>query len=207
MLKKRIPLFIITVLTVFILLGSILLMISFLFYDKSNPRNRPNSYLTEVTVEVKKPVYDVYQFVKYKKPDIYKELYGMHDQFKILNADGLIEGAEIECIEGDDEDVIHHRYKVIKDVENKLIQYESKPSIIYDKETNKKVGKCDVYVYYDFVGIDKNRTILKQTVIIDMLNPFYKFIGDLIGHLSEDNDMWDKQFKGELETLKMYIER
>ncbi len=205
-MKKRIPLIIIGFISL-IVLGYAALMISSMFYDKSNPRNRPNSYLVEVEVEVKKPVQYVYRFVKYQKPELYKDLHGMHDQFKILNADGLVKGAEIECSEGDDEDLIYHRYRVTEDIENKLIQYESKPSIIYDQETKKKIGKCNVYVYYDFIKLDPDRTMLKQTVVIDMLNPLYKLIGDIIGKISGSRDIWDKQFQEELDSLKTYIEK
>ena len=179
-MRRRTATILITVVA-FLVLGFGALLVSSLVYDKSNPRNRPNSYLIEVSVEVHKPLEYVYEFVKYRKADIYTELTSMHDKFEILNADGLVEGAEIECIERDEDDVVHHRYVVTKDVEDELIQYESTPSIIYDRETNRKIGECNTYVYYDFERLDDNRTRLTQTVVIDMLNPLYKSIGDIVG--------------------------
>ncbi len=185
----------------------LVLMLSAVFYDRSNSRNRPNSYLIEASVEVGKPIHDVYEFVKYRKPEVYIGLTGMHDKFQILNADGLIEGAEIECVEGDEEDVIHHRYIVTRDKRNELIQYESRPSVIFDKETNKKTGECNTFVYYDFIRLDDARTILKQTTVIDMMNPLNKAIGDIVGLLSGSRGAWARQFQEELEILKMHIEK
>ena len=188
------------------LLGFAGLALSSLHYDKSNPRNRPNSYLIEVSVKVNKPIHYVYHFVKFKKADIYTKLTNMHNQFKIVNAKGLIEGAKIVCIEADDDDVVHHNYVVTKNIENELIQYESTPTIILDKETNQKIGECNTYVYYDFEKIDKNNTIIRQTIVIDMLNPVYKAIGDIIGIITDSREVWNNQFTEELNTLKAYIE-
>lgn len=181
----------------------LVIVLSPLFYDRSNPRNRPNSYLTEVSVEVNK----TYLFVKYRKPDIYKELSGMHNQFRIINADGLIKGAVVECIEGDEEDIIHHRYVVKEDKEDTLIHYASTPSTIYDKETKKRIGTCNTYVYYDFIRVNGGRTLLRQTVVIDMLNPFYKAVGDVVGWVSGGKEAWSRQFQEELQTLKEHIEK
>ncbi|MBM4278554.1 MAG: hypothetical protein FJ130_11855 [Deltaproteobacteria bacterium] len=138
---------------------------------------------------------------------MYTKLTSMHSQFNIVNANGLIEGAEIECIEGDDDDIVHHRYVVTHDREDVLIQYESTPSIIYDKKTNKKTGECNTYVYYDFVNQGNDRTVPKQTVVIDMLNPFYKAIGDIIGRLSGSRARWSQEFQEELENMARYIEQ
>lgn len=190
-----------------VLTALFLVMRSSSFYDRSNPRNRPNSYLTQVSVEINKPVHDVYLFVKYRKPEVYSQLSDMHNQFKIINAEGLTEGAIVECIEGDEEDIVHHRYIVRKDIEDTLIYYDSTPSIIYDTETNKKIGECNTHVYYDFIRLDGHRTLLNQTIIIDMLNPLYKTIGDIIGWMSGDKEKWTVQFQEELEALKRCIEK
>ena len=191
----------------FLFLGFAILMFTSMSYDKSNPRNRPNSYFSELSVEINKPIEYVYNFIKYEIPNIYTETSSMHEQFNIINADGLTEGAEVECIEGDNEDVVHHRYIVKKDIENVLIQMESEPSIIHDKETNKQIGKCNCYCYFDFVALDNNRTMVKQTVVTDMLNPFYKLIVDVMGLMSGGKDLWNDHFQEELENLKLHIEK
>lgn len=182
------------------------LVVSSISFDESNPRDRANSYYIKNSVEIDRSVSEVFHFIQYRIPEIYTELTGMHTEFTILNAEKLEEGAEIKCIEGDDHDIVHNYYVVTKVVPNKLIQFESTPSIVYDRETKKEMAKMNVYVYFDFATTKGNATLLQQTIVIDMLNPFSKSLIDILAFLTGNRGEWARQFHDELYNFKPIIE-
>lgn len=190
-----------------LLIGSAALITSSLTYDRSNPRDRSNAYYIRNTVEIDKDISEVYHFIKHRIPEVYQELTHMHTEFTILNADELIEGAEIECIEGDTNDIVHNHYVVTKTIENELIQFESKPSVVTDRKTGKAMMKMNVYVYFDFHALQRNTTSLSQTIVIEMPNPLIKSLIDAIAFFSGNRGEWEEQFKDELVNFKPIIER
>ena len=176
-------------------------------YDRSNPRDRPNSYYISNVVEIDRDEATVFQFIQYHLPDIYTELTDMHTSFDILNAAGLVAGAEIRCIEGDDNDVVHNHYIVTEVIENRLIQFESKPTIVYNRNNDKEVAKMNVHVYFDIERAGTRKTQLKQTIVIDMLNPLFKSVMDILAFITSGREEWKKQFRDELVNFKPIIER
>lgn len=182
------------------------LVVFSLNYDETNSRDRANSYYIQNSIEIDWSVPEVFHFIQYRIPEIYTDLTDMHDEFTILNAEKLEVGAEIKCIEGDDRDIVHNHYVVTKVTLNKLIQFESTPTIVYDRETKKEMGRMNVYVYFDFDELGKERTLLTQTVVIDMLNPFFKSLIDILAFISGNRGEWEKQFHDELINFKPIIE-
>jgi hypothetical protein len=173
-------------------------------YDHDDPRSRPNSYLIRVEETAAAPVSRVFGFIKEKKDDVYAQYNDMHSTFRIVNGDSLEEGAEIECVEGEEDgELTVHRYRVTRCVENTLIQYESPDTRIYDVRNGnrKEVGSCRVFVYLDFKENADGNAVVAQTIVIDMKNPVYKVIGDIIGSLSGSRAMWDGHAREELRGL------
>lgn len=131
----------------------------------------------------------------------------MHTTLDILNADGLVEGAEINCIEGDDDDVVHNHYVVTRVIENQAIQFESTPSVEYTRDSNREVAKMNVHVYFDFEQAGAEKTVVEHTIVIVMLNPFIKSMIDAMAFVTGNRGEWEKQFRDELVNFKPIIER
>ncbi len=158
-------------------------------------------------MQIDRPVPYVFRFIQFRIPEIYQELTNMHTEFTILNAEKLEVGAEIKCIEGDDNDIVHNHYVVKEVVPNKIIRFESTPTIVYDRKTEKEMARMNVYVYFNFAEADKNKTLLQQTIVIDLLNPFQKTLLDTLAFLTGNRGKWDRQFRDELVNFKPIIER
>jgi hypothetical protein len=176
-------------------------------YDRSNPRDRANAYYIENSIEIDAPVEAAFSFFRRRIPDVYTEVAGMHGKFEIVNADSLVTGAEIESEEGDESRVVRHRYVVTRVIPARLLQLESTPSVVYDRDTGEEIARVNTDVYYDFEPLDEDRTRLTQTVVIDMLNPFDKAVGDVIAFVSGSRGEWSDQFVEELEGYAAFIER
>lgn len=187
--------------------GFLVLITTSLSYDHSNPRDRANSYYITNSVEIDRPVDEVFTFIQYRLPDIFNELTDMHTEFRILNGDKLEVGTKVRCIEGDDNDIVNNLY-VVKSVEtNKLIHFASTPTIVYSRKTNKEMGRMNVYVYFDFAETSSGGTLLQQTIVLDMMNPFYKSFIDILAFMTGNRGQWSEQFRDELVNFKPIIER
>ncbi|WP_345977543.1 hypothetical protein [Sulfurimonas sp. HSL3-7] len=205
-MKKKI-IWIAGVLFGFLLVVFSTLILSSLNYDASNPRDRANSYYIHNSIEIDRPVSEVFHFIQYRLPEIYQELTDMHTEFTILNAQRLEKGAEIRCLEGDKHDIVYNHYIVTKVVANTLIQFESTPTIVCDRKTKTEMAQMNVYVYFDFAETDRGTTRLQQTIVIDMLNPFYKSLIDVLAFVTGNRGEWARQFRDELVNFKPIIER
>ncbi|NIP82916.1 MAG: hypothetical protein GWM90_28295, partial [Gemmatimonadetes bacterium] len=193
MMGQKIALGISTLLGLLVL-GFLGLVGAALIYDTSNPRDRPNAYLIEHAIEVDAPAEAAYEFLQHRIPDVYTEVAGMHARFEILNADALVPGAVVECEEGDENEVVRHRYVVTRVIPNRLLQMTSSPSIVLDRATGDTIAETDAEVYYDFEPLEGGRTRLTQTVVIDMLDPFHKALTDVAASVSGSRDAWSAQF-------------
>ena len=71
------------------------LVVSSILYDKSDPRARPNSYYSVESVIIERPLDEVFHFIQYEIPSVYRQLSPMHEKFEILNREALVEGAVI----------------------------------------------------------------------------------------------------------------
>ncbi len=192
------------------LIFGIMMIKSQFFYDKSKIENRPNSFYISNNMEVNKSIEEVYNFVKYKMDDYYLEIDEMHKKFEIQNNDGLIEGAEVLCIEYENENqIIEHFYQVRKSIKNETIQFDSQKSIIYDitGPKRKKVFEFKTYVYFDFEKINTYNTKLTQTIVLDFKNPAAKVIFDIIGKISGNEEVWGTHFNEELTNFGKIIEK
>lgn len=176
-------------------------------YDRSNPRDRPNAYYIENSVELDAPAEAAFSFFQHRIPEVFPRVAGMHGKFEIVNADSLVTGAVVEREEGDETRVVRHRYVVTRVIRNRLLQLESTPSVVYDRESGKPVAEANSDVYYDFEPLEGERTRLTQTVVIDVLSPFSKAIADVAGVISGSRDEWSHQFAEELEQYARLIER
>ncbi len=181
-----------------------ILVISSMSYDESDPRDRPNSYYSVVSAEVDRPVADVFRFVQYEIRRVYPETSPMHEKFEILNADGLVEGAEVDCVEGDAKELVRNRYVVTEVVPNRLLVLASSPTVVLDRATGQQVAEVDVWNHFDFEPLGRDRTRLTQTVVMDMKSPFIKSAIDVFAFLSGNRGLWERQFTEELENLAAF---
>ena len=129
----------------------------------------------------------------------------LHERFDILNANGLVKGANVDCREGGSKEIVHNSYVVTEATENELIQLASTPSIIYDRATGRKIGASNAFVYFDFEALGE-KARLTQTIVIDLMHPVYKALGDVMRYLTGSRRMWNEHFREELESLKAHIE-
>ncbi len=183
------------------------LVVSSMIYDRSDPRALPNAYRSVDTVIIDRPVSEVFRFIQYEIPSVYTQLSPMHEKFEIVNRDALIVGAEIDCVEGDDKEVVRNRYLVTEVVENKLIAMSSKPTRVYNRKTGKLTAEVDVYDYFDFEPIGPNQTKMIQTVVLDMKNPFIKSFIDIAAFLSGTRGDWEQQFSEQTRNLALFAEK
>lgn len=186
--------------TIFILVF-MSLVVSSMSYDQSDPRALPNSYHSVETVIIDRPVADVFYFIQYEIPSIYPQMSPMHEKFEILNGDGLVVGAEVDCVEGDENEIVQNHYVVREVFENQLIAMSSEPTRVYNRKTGKLTAEVDVYDYFDFEPIDSDRTRLTQTVVLDMKSPFVKSIIDIAAFLSGTRSDWEQQFIEQTQKL------
>lgn len=91
----------------------------------------------------------------------------MHEKFEIVNADSLVRGAEIDCVEGDEREIVRNRYIVTEAVENRLIAMASTPALVYSRRTGKLSAEVEVYDYFDFESLSTERNLLRLTVVLD----------------------------------------
>jgi hypothetical protein len=175
-------------------------------YDRSDPRAKPNSYHSVEEVVIDRPVEDVFRFIQYDIPAVYTRLSPMHEKFEIVNAGALTVGAEIDCVEGDDREIVRNRYVVTEVIENRRIAMSSTPTRVYNRDTGKLTTEVNVYDYFDFVPLGPNRTRLTQTVVLDMKNPFIKALIDIIAFLTGTRDDWEQQFREQNKNLAAFAE-
>lgn len=187
-------------------LGLGALVISSVSYNESDPRDRPNSYYSVESVVIDRPVADVFRFVQHDIPFVYTRLSPMHEKFEILNADALVEGAEVDCVEGDEKEIVRNRYVVTEVIENQLIVMASTPTRVYDRESAALVAEVDVWDYFDFEPLGPTRTRLVQTVVLDMKSPILKSVVDIAAFLSGTRRDWERQFKEQLQNLAAFAE-
>lgn len=72
-MKRRMVTILVSV-TGLLVLGFGALLLASLACDESNPRDRPNTCYIEVSTPVDAPVAQAYEFVKYRLPDVYRDL-------------------------------------------------------------------------------------------------------------------------------------
>jgi hypothetical protein len=182
------------------------LVISSLSYDEANPRDRPNAYYSVESVVIDRPVADVFRFVQHQIPSVYTRMSPMHEKFEILNAEALVEGAVIDCVEGDAKEVVRNRYVVTEVIENRLIAMASTPTRVYDRASGEPVAEVDVWDYFDFEPLGPRRTRLVQTVVLDMKSPVLKSVIDIAAFLSGTRSDWERQFEEQLQNLAAFAE-
>ena len=187
-------------------LGLGVLVTSSMSYDASNPRDRPNSYYSVESAVIDRPVADVFRFVQREIPAVYTRMSPMHEKFEILNADALVVGAEVDCVEGDEKEVIRNRYVVTEVAENRLLAMESLPIRVYDRASGDLVAEVDVRDCFDFEPLGPDRTRLTQTVVLDMKSPFLKSLVDIAAFVSGTRGDWERQFSEQLRNLATFIE-
>jgi hypothetical protein len=180
------------------------LIVSSLSYDRFDPRDRPNSYMSVESAVVERPVEDVFRFVQYGIPGIYTRMSPMHERFDIVNAAGLVFGAEVDCVEGDDRQQVRNHYVVTEVVTNERIVMESRPTRVYDRSSGRQLAEVEVWTYFDFERLDGGRTRLTQTVVLDMGSPVYKSLADLVAFVTGTRNDWERQFSEELATLAAF---
>ncbi|MGR3321648.1 MAG: SRPBCC family protein [Pseudooceanicola sp.] len=172
-----------------------------LFHDRDNPRDRPNSYLSKETVIVDRPVEEVFEFVQHGIPELYTRMSPMHERFEILNAEALVLGAEVDCIEGDPDEIVQHRYVVTRVEAPTLLVMESLGTRIIDRASGETTAEIDVWVYFDLRPLEDGRTEMAQTVVMGMRNPVFKAMIDVLAFVSGERALWEQQFVEELEVL------
>lgn len=187
-------------------LGFGALVVSSLSYDESNPRDRPNAYYSVHSVVIERPVAHVFRFVQHEIPSAYTRMSPMHEKFEILNAGALVEGAEVDCVEGEQKEVVRNRYVVTQVIQHRLIAMESIPTRVYDRESGELVAEVNVWDYFDFEPLGAHRTRLTQTVVLDMKNPFLKSVIDIAAFLSGNRGEWERQFEEQLRNLAAFAE-
>ena len=182
------------------------LVVASLSYDRSDPRARPNSYHSVEDVVVDRPVEDVFRFIQYEIPAGYTRLSQMHEKFEILNADALVVGAEIDCVEGDEREIVRNRYVVTEVIDNRYIAMASTPTRVHDRETGKVTTEVNVYDYFDFEPLGSDRTRLTQTVVLEMKSPFIKALIDIMAYLTGTRDDWEQQFREQNRNLAAFAQ-
>lgn len=130
----------------------------------------------------------------------------MHETFEILNAEALVEGAEIDCVEGDEKEIVRNRYVVTEVIENELIAMASTPTRVFERESGELVAEVDVWDYFDFEPLGPDRTRLVQTVVLDMKSPVLKSLVDVAAFLSGTRNDWELQFEEQLQNLGAFAE-
>lgn len=188
---------------------SIMKIVSARTHDRSNPRSRPNSYLMSYTVEVDWPVEQVFDFITYEKQNVWHLIADEHEgqEFQIINADGLIEGAIILCDEFADGEGTSHQYVVKEVIPNQLIYFASEPSLVYMENSAgemRQVSWANSYVYYDLEPLAAEKTKLTQTIVIQMPNFAMKFLTDVMGG-EEGRVTWETHLAEELNGLVAFM--
>jgi hypothetical protein len=171
------------------------LVLSSLKYDHSDPRAKPNSYYSVEEVIIDRPVQYVFRFIQNDIPFVYTRLSPMHEKFEIVNAGALTLGAEVDCVEGDAREMVHNRYVVTEVIVNRRIAMSSTPTRVYDRRTGRLTTEVNVYDYFDFEPLGPDRTLLRQTVVLDMKSPFVKALIDIVAFLAGTRDDWEQQFR------------
>ncbi len=101
---------------------------------------------------------------------------------------------------------LRHRYVVTQLDAPRLLVMQSLGSRIIDRSSGSVTAEIDVWVYFDLRAVDGGRTEMSQTVVMHMGNPFYKAMIDVLGTLSGDRALWERQFEEELENLAAFAE-
>ncbi len=176
-------------------------------YDADDPRARPNGYTSIQTIAVDQPVEVVFDFVQRGIPEIYTQMSPMHERYEILNADALIVGAEVDCLEGDPNQITRHHYVVTAAEAPNLLAMESIGTEIIDRASGDHIADIDVWVYFDLTALGAEQTELTQTVVIDMRNPAFKVVNDIMTFVTGTRELWEQQFVEELQVLGEFAER
>lgn len=180
------------------------LVLNALYYDADDPRDRANSYVSRVSATVDQPIEVVFDFVQRGIPAIYHQMSPMHDHFNIVNGDVLVVGAQVDCVEGDPDQIVRHRYVVTEVRPPNMLAMESVDSEVFDRASGDFVTSVDVWVYFDLVRLQSDATELTQTVVMDMGSPFYKATIDVLAFLSGNRGLWEQQFVEEVTTLARF---
>lgn len=187
-------------------LGFGVLVLASMSYDESDPRDRPNAYYSVESVVIERPVADVFRFVQHEIPSVYARLSPMHEKFEIINDSALVEGAVVDCVEGDEQEVVRNRYVVTEVIEDRLIAMASTPTRVHDRGSGELVAEVDVWDYFDFEPLGPSRTRLVQTVVLDMKSPVLKSVIDVAAFLSGTRRDWERQFAEQLQNLAAFAE-
>lgn len=186
----------------------LMLLLSLRTYDFGNSRSRINGYLMTHVVETAAPPADVFDFITYRMEEHNLSIAKAHERFEVTEGEGLTLGSRFIAEEWDDDEGVLNEYVVREVVPDRLIHMASTPSRILERDEQGNVaetGTANAYAYFDLEPIATG-TAVTQTVVIEMPNPFVKFIIDVI-ILFDDSNPWQAHLVEELEGLRAAIER
>jgi len=165
------------------------------------PKHKKTVFISH-SIEVQKTVKDSFDFIINDLTKVYSQLSKGHEYFKTESGNNISLGEAIHCAETAGNQSIKHKYVVDKMIENKRIQYYSKPSLVSIKLPWKTVeSKSNTYVYWDFEKKDLNKTKIKITIGIQFSSFFEKFFSQLLGGIIP----WKKHCVEEMEGLKRLL--
>lgn len=147
-----------------------------------NVERAPHGFTIVGDATVPCRVEQVFSFVQFRIPEVYKKMAAGHDQFVIRGGGPLMPGAIIDCTERAGNQRVVHVYKVHTVEPCVQIAYRSEQTLAYVQSGKKEIEfKSVSHVAYDFEEVPDGSCRFRLSITIQLSNGFILFMNRMIG--------------------------